>query len=76
MQLHEILRASKLARTTVIPLARRKALLSLISEIRCRFVRVVKGKKRLVSRLSEITIIPEVGDSYVVQTGSRRTSRS
>ena len=74
VQLHEIWRASKRARTTSVPLARRKALRELIAEIRCKFVQVIMGKKRLVSRLSEISIIPELGDAYVRSTGIRIAS--
>lgn len=71
VQLHEMWRASKHARATEAPQARRKALGALIAEIRCKFVQQVKGEKRLVSVLSEISIIPEIGDAYVVRTASR-----
>ena len=74
VQLHEMWRCSKRARTIEVPQARRKALASLITEIRCKFVQVVIGKKRLVSRLSEISIIPELGDAYVRSTGIRIAS--
>ena len=70
VQLHEMWRASKHARTTEVPQARRKALLKLISEIRCKFVQEIKGKTFLVSKLSVISIIPEVGDVYVRSTSS------
>ena len=73
-QLHEMWRASKHARDVKIPLARRKALMTLIAEIRCKFVRVVKGKTRLVSVLGEISIIPEIGDAYVVRTACASAS--
>ncbi|MGZ3356430.1 MAG: hypothetical protein ACXVBO_16435, partial [Isosphaeraceae bacterium] len=70
VQLHEMWRASKHARTTEVPQARRKALLKLISEIRCKFVQEIKGKTFLVSKLSVISVIPEVGDVYVRSTSS------
>jgi hypothetical protein len=74
VQLHEIYRCSRRARTTAVPQARRKALQELIAEIRCKFVQVIMGKKRLVSRLSVLSIIPELGDAYVRSTGIRIAS--
>ncbi len=71
VQLHEIYRCSRRARTIEVPQARRKALQELIAEIRCKFVQVIMGKKRLVSRLSVLSIIPELGDAYVRSPGHR-----
>ncbi|MBV8129384.1 MAG: zinc ribbon domain-containing protein [Planctomycetaceae bacterium] len=62
VQLHEMWRASKRARTIEAPQARRKALRELIMEIRCKFVqKIVKKCPR--SKLEGLTIIPELSAS-------------
>ena len=62
VQLHEMWRASKRARTIEAPQARRKALRELIMEIRCKFVqKIVKKCPR--SKLEGLTIIPELSTS-------------
>lgn len=71
VQLHEIYRQSKTARTTSQPQAKRKALLKLVTEIRCKFVKSIWGRRRVVYKLAVISIIPEVGDQYVCSTSHR-----
>lgn len=62
IQLREIYKYTKTARTTSQPQAKRKALLKLITEIRCKCVKSVWGRKRVVYKVAMIIIIPEVGD--------------